>query len=64
MRGRDRRATYHRNSTHSLEVICGLPRCVSDTFAQTIPESSSNPLASYWEFLKDELQTHSPIWTI
>jgi len=31
MRGRARRATYHRNSTYSLEVVSGLPRWVSDT---------------------------------
>ena len=31
MRGRARRATYHRNSTYSLEVASGLARWVSDT---------------------------------
>ena len=31
MRGRARRATYHRNSTYSLEVVSGLPRWVSGT---------------------------------
>ena len=36
MRGHARRATYHRNSTHSLEVVSGLPGWVSYTFAQTL----------------------------
>jgi hypothetical protein len=31
MRGRARRATYHRNSTYSLELVSGLPRWVSGT---------------------------------